>query len=58
MEQKNYKKSTECIKACLAINNRFANAWKAFGNLCYETNNANIALKYYNNAFKCDKNDI
>lgn len=47
MEKQDYKNATECMKESLKLNSRFNLAWKAIGNILYETNSPSKALKYF-----------
>ena len=38
MEKQDFKKATEGMKEALKVNPRFNLAWKAIGNILYETN--------------------
>lgn len=46
------------MKEALKLNSRFNLAWKAIGNILYETNSPAKAQKYYQRALECDPMDL
>lgn len=46
------------MKEALKLNPRFNLAWKAIGNILYETNSPSKAQKYFQRALECDSTDL
>ena len=55
---KQFEKAAESLKQCLVICPQYFQGVLAMGNLLYEVENFEAAIKYYKQAMEMDPNDI